>query len=83
MRAADLQVGARIVIQNGWAQREAVVLEVGTKWRWTRNGLRELTKPHPGLVAVAILPVFIGLPMTAEPNVVSLNNVLRLSQGAV
>ena len=63
MRAADLQVGARIVIQDGWAQREAVVLEVGTKWRWTRNGLRELTKPHPGLVAVAILPVFIGLPM--------------------
>ena len=74
MRAADLQVGARIVIQDGWAQREAVVLEVGTKWRWTRNGLRELTKPNPGLVAVAILP---GLPIPAVPEVVNLNNVLR------
>ncbi len=80
MKAADLQVGARVVIQDGWAQREAFVLEVGTKWRWTRNGLRELTKPNPGLVAVAILP---GLPIPAEPDVVHLNHVLRLSQGVV
>ncbi len=80
MRSADLQVGARIVIQDGWAQREAVVLEVATKWRWTRKGLRELTKPHQDMVAVAILP---GLPIPTVPEVVHLNHVLRLSQQGV